>query len=159
MMKLKKNLIRKILLFSLWSVLIAASGVVQAGQADGPKSIQLKIGTILASNEGKNFDPRLSAMKSQLNVFKYQSYQLLKEEAKVVLWKGNAAFEIPGGRSLTVTPQEYRDNRISLKVRLMKGDQSFLDTVVRLRNGGRFLLGGPAHETGVLILSIGASTR
>lgn len=158
-MKLKKNMIRKILLFSLGVALIAVSSPVQAGQAGTPKSIQLKIGTILASNEGKNFDPKLAPMKNQLNVFKYQSYRLLNEETKEVLWRGNAAFEIPGGRSLTVTPQEYRDTRIALKVRLMKGDQPFLDTVVRLRNGGRFLLGGPAHETGVLILSIGASVR
>jgi hypothetical protein len=154
----KKKLIPKILLFSFGWVLIAAYGLGQAGQSD-PKAIQLKIGTILASNEGKNFDPRLAPMKNQLNVFKYQAYQLLKEETKVVPWKGNAAFEIPGGRSLTVTPQEYRDDRIALKVRLLKGDQPFLDTVVRLRNGGRFLLGGPAHENGVLILSIGASTQ
>jgi hypothetical protein len=158
-MKLLKNLIHKILLFSFWCVLIAPSGVGQAGQAESPTIIQLKIGTILATNEGKNIDPKLSAMKSQLSVFKYRSYQLLKEETKDVPWKGSAAFEIPGGRSLTVIPQEYRDNRISLKVRLLRGDQPFLDTVVRLRNGGRFLLGGPAHEAGVLILSIGATAR
>lgn len=154
----KKKLIPKILLFSFGWILIAAYGLGHAGQSD-PKTIQLKIGTILASNEGKNFDSKLAPMKNQLNVFKYQSYQLLREETKEVPWKGNASFEIPGGRSLTVTPEEYRDDRIALKVRLLKGDQPFLDTVVRLRNGGRFLLGGPAHENGVLILSIGASTQ
>jgi hypothetical protein len=139
--------------------LAAALAVAQAGEADSPRAIQLKIGTILATNQGKNFDPRLAPLKSQLNVFKYQSYQLLKEETKDVAGKGDAVFEIPGGRSLTVTPQEYRDDRIALKVRLTRGDQPFLDTVVRLRSGGRFLLGGPAHEGGVLILSIGASAQ
>lgn len=156
-MKLQMNLVRKIALFSIgW---VAIHGLVQAGEAGSPRSVQLKVGTILATNEGSNFDPRLAPMKSQLGVFKYPSYRLLGEETKDVAWKESASFEVPGGRMLTLISQDYRDGRISLKVRLMKGEQPFLDTAVRLRSGGRFLLGGPAHDGGVLILSIGASVQ
>jgi hypothetical protein len=118
----------------------------------------VRIGTILASNESEDFDPKLSRMKNQLEVIKYSSYRLIKEESQRVGWRSNAVFEIPGGRSLIVVPQEYRNERLALKVRLIEGEKPLLDTTVRLRNRGYFLLGGPAHEGGVLILSISAMT-
>lgn len=119
----------------------------------------MNIGTILASNESDDFDAKLSKMKNQLEVIKYSSYRLIKEESQKAPWNGNAAFEIPGGRTLTVIPQEYRNNRLSLKVRLQEGEKPLLDTTVRIRNRGNFLLGGPPHEGGVLILSISATTQ
>jgi hypothetical protein len=120
----------------------------------GQQAVQVKIGTILASNEWEDFDPKLDRLKKQLEVIKYSSYRLIKEEAKKVPWQANVVFEIPGGRSLVVMPQEYRNQRLSLKVRLLQGDKPLVDTTVRLPNRGNFLLGGPAHEEGVLILSI-----
>lgn len=155
-MKPPKKPRRQSLLFSLWLLLLGGS----VGAADkGPQGVQLNIGTILASNESEDFDARLSKMKNQLEVIKYSSYRLIKEESQKVPWNGNALFEIPGGRTLTVMPQEYRNNRVSLKVRLLEGEKPLLDTTVRIRNRGNFLLGGPAHEGGVLILSISAATQ
>jgi hypothetical protein len=34
-----------------------------------------------------------------------------------------------------------------------------VDTNVRLNNGGNFLLGGPPHEGGALVLSISATAQ
>ena len=154
------NLLRKpfrlTLLFSFSLVLL--SGGLDAAEK-GPQGVQLNIGTILASNESDGFDSKLSKMKNQLEVIKYRSYRLVKEESQKVPWNGNAVFEISGGRTLNVMPQEYRNNRISLKVRLQEGEKPLLDTTVRIRNRGNFLLGGPAHEGGVLILSISAMTQ
>ncbi|MBI2089506.1 MAG: hypothetical protein HYT78_12320 [Deltaproteobacteria bacterium] len=145
----------RILLCSLLLWLFAA----RLGAAErAPQGVQVRIGTILASNESEDFDPKLSRMKNQLEVIKYSSYRLIKEESQRVGWRSNAVFEIPGGRSLVVVPQEYRNQRLALKVRLIEGEKPLLDTTVRLRNRGYFLLGGPAHEGGVLILSISAMT-
>jgi hypothetical protein len=135
------------------------SAAVLAAAEKGQQEVDLKIGTILASNQNDDFDPKLSKMKNQLEVIKYRSYRLIKEETQKVVWKANAAFDIPGGRSLVVVPQEYRNKQLSLKVTLLEGDKPLLDTTVRLRNRGNFLLGGPAHEGGVLILSISAATQ
>lgn len=156
MMNPQGNLPRASLLFSFWLFLSAA---VLAAAEKGQQEVDLKIGTILASNQNDDFDPKLSKMKNQLEVIKYRSYRLIKEETQKVVWKANAAFDIPGGRSLVVVPQEYRNKQLSLKVTLREGDKPLLDTTVRLRNRGNFLLGGPAHEGGVLILSISAMTQ
>jgi hypothetical protein len=146
------------LLFSLCAIL----GSAPAGAAEAEKSPQgvlLKIGAILATNQADCLDSQLSKMKQQLEVIKYRCYRLIREESQKGSWQGNTVFEIPGGRTLVVTPQELRNNRISLKVRLLEGEKPFVDTTVRFPNKGNFLLGGPAHEGGVLILSISAMTQ
>jgi hypothetical protein len=57
-----------------------------------------------------------------------------------------------------VIPKEYRDNRISLKLVLVRDSRPLVNTVVALRNEGTFLVGGPRHQDGVLIIAIGAQS-
>jgi hypothetical protein len=121
--------------------------------------VQLKIETILASNQSDDFDSRLKPMEKQLKVMKYRSYRLLKEDVQSIPWKESATFEIPGGRSLMISPQESKDKQIALKVRLTEGAKPLLDTTVRLQSRGHFLLGGPPHEGGALVISISASAQ
>jgi hypothetical protein len=122
--------------------------------------VQVTIGTILVSNQNDEFDPKLKNMEKQLRVLKYRSYRLLKDETQTVPWRGDKSFDIPGGRSLTVTPQEFQNNRVSLKVRLTERNKPLLDTTVTVPNKGHFLyLGGPPHEGGTLVLSISAAAQ
>jgi hypothetical protein len=155
-MTLLGRMLKQALLFSL-IYLIAAFSV--NGAENKSQTVRVKIGTILANNQSDDIDPKLNAIRNQLKVMKYRSYRLLKEETQSVPWQGNAAFDIPGGRSLIVTPQEFRNKQLALKVHLQHGDKPIVDTTVRLKNGGNFLLGGPPHEGGVLVLSISAATQ
>lgn len=151
-MTLLRNLLKPSLLSSLLLLVVCAEGA-----ENGSNSVQVKIGTILASNESDQFDARLKPMERQLKVMKYRSYRLLKEDSQSVPWNDNATFEIPGGRSLAVSPQDSKDKQIALKVRLTEGTKPLLDTTVRLQGRGYFLLGGPPHEGGALVISISAS--
>jgi hypothetical protein len=58
-----------------------------------------------------------------------------------------------------VRPQEVTNNQLSLRVQLKQADKPQLETTVRMNNGGNFILGGPPHEGGVLVLSISAHAR
>lgn len=152
-----RRLLKRALLFS-WLIYLAAACPVNSAE-NNSQTVRVKIGTILASNQSDEIDPKLNTVKNQLKVMKYRSYRLLKEETQNVAWQGNAVFDIPGGRSLVVTPQEFRNKQLALKVRLQHGDKPVVDTTVRLKNGGNFLLGGPPHEGGVLVLSISATSQ
>lgn len=155
-MKLRRNRRRRVLLFSFWLVLLA----VGAGAAEKSQSpVQVRIGTIFATNETECSDPSLAKMKSQLEVLKYRCYRMLKDETQKASWRGDATFEIPGGGSLVVTFQEFRNKRIALKLRWLEGEQPVLDTTVTIPNRGSLLLGGRPHENGVLILSVSAATQ
>ena len=151
-MTLLRNLLNLSLLSSVLLLPLYAEGA-----EDGSKPVQVKIGTILASNESDQFDARLRPLERQLKVMKYRSYRLLKEDTQSVPWNDNVTFDIPGGRSLAVSPQDSKDKQIALKVRLTEGTKPLLDTTVRLQGRGYFLLGGPPHEGGALVISISAS--
>ncbi|MET0586180.1 MAG: hypothetical protein ABW099_14975 [Candidatus Binatia bacterium] len=155
-MKLLKKPPLRVLLFSLLAMLaVAVTGTAQTQ----PQNIEVRIGAILASNQNDEFDARLKGLEKQLRVLKYRSYRLLTDKSENIPRNGNKVFEIPGGRSLMVTPQEFQDNRIALQVRLTDGKKPLLDTTVRIANKGNFILGGPPHEGGVLVLSISATVQ
>jgi hypothetical protein len=144
------------LLFSSLTFFVAA--YLRAAE-NSPQTVLVKIETILASNQSGEFDSRLKALEKQLRVLKYRSYRLLKEESQNVPSQGSASFEIPGGRSLIVWPQDFRNQQVALKVRLQGGQKPLLDTTIRLPNKGNFILGGPPHDGGVLVLSISANAQ
>jgi len=146
----------KALLFSyiLWAAVLGVSAADKSFQ-----SVQITIKTISAGKQGDEFDARLAPLEKQLKALNYRSYRLLKEETQMARWQGNANFEIPGGRVLTVRPQEVTNNQLGLRLQLKQGDKPQLETTVRLNNGGNFILGGPPHEGGVLVLSISATAK
>jgi hypothetical protein len=62
-----RNLLKASLLSSLLLVAVYADGA-----ENGSKPVQVKIGTILASNESDQFDARLKPMERQLKVMKFR---------------------------------------------------------------------------------------
>jgi len=123
------------------------------------RRVEVRIGAVLASNSGKEFDQRLAAMHRQFDsLFAYSSYRLVKEERQEVAWGGKVGFDIPGGRYVLVIPNEFRDNHILMKVMVLEGARPIVNTALSLRYHATFLLGGPRQQEGVLILSIGAGT-
>lgn len=148
-------------------LLVALVGVDAAFAADGTpeaqrtpaEAVEVRIGAVLASNSGKEFDARLASMHHQFNtLFPYSSYRLVKEQRQRVPWGGRVGFDIPGGRYVLVIPREFKNNRVSMKVMVIDGSRPIVDTALSLRNHGTFLVGGPRQRDGVLILSIGADT-
>ena len=146
------------LVVSAW----VACGSVAWGQAhadDQDGAVEVRIGAVVASNSGQAFDQRLIALQRQFaSLFHYSSYRLIREERRRVAWKRQAEFNLPGGRFLLVMPREYKDGRVSLSLMLAHGTRPLVNTAFALRNHGTFLVAGPHHEDGVLIIAIGAST-
>ena len=143
----------------LFNFLLCSAVVIAHAAEPSFRSVQITIKTIAAGKQSSEFDARLAPLEKPLKALNYRSYRLLKEETQTARWQGNANFEIPGGRVLTVRPQEVTNNQLGLRVQLKQGDKPQLETTVRLNNGGNFILGGPPHEGGVLVLSISATAK
>lgn len=123
-----------------------------------PPAVEIRIGAVLASSSGQNFDHRLASLRRQFDsLLPYSSYRLIQEERRRVAWQREAEFRLPGRRYLLVIPREYKNGRVALNLMLVQGTRTLLNTAVSLRNNGTFLVGGPSHEDGVLIIAIGAS--
>ena len=130
------------------------------GAAAGADLVELRIGCVLATNSGQEFDQRLVSLRPRFNrLFRYSSYSLLKEKHQRLPLGAKMGFHVPGGRYLLVVPKEFRkDGRLALKVMLLEGARPIVDTAVSLRNHSIFLVAGPQQKEGALILSIGAET-
>jgi len=142
-------------LVSCISTLLMSSAVVYA-----ESGCEIRIGAVVASNSGRLFDPRLASLKPQFDsLFPYSSYRLLMNDKRKVQWGSRVGFDLPGGRYLLVIPREYKEGRVSLKILLIDGSRALVDTVLALRDQGTFLVGGPRHNEGVLIIAIGARSE
>lgn len=153
----------------LTSCLLAAGSLALAGPpaspgiswAEGPVGLRAQV--ILASNQpgpgGAGSDARLGALIGELRkVFGYSRYELLET------LQGSAGLNqpwrpaLPGGRALEVTPTAVRAGQVSLQVRVLgPGGEQLMASTVTLRGGQTILVGGPPHQSGVLIIALSGS--
>lgn len=114
---------------------------------------------VMASNQGiANLTGADTAgLRESLRMFPYSSYRLIQHESRPVSMAKMVEFPVPGERHLLVQPTEFKNGRVALHVMLMQGRKILVNTALKLRDGGEFVVAGPHHEGGVLILAIGAA--
>lgn len=129
---------------------------VSAFELYAQATVSLRAMVIYAANQPGGVDSRLGALAGDLQrTFRYSMYQLLDAP------QGSAALNqpwragLPGGRLLEIVPTAIQGAQYSLVVRVLgPGGQPLVNTAVRLRSGATVLVGGPTHQTGVLIIAI-----
>src|SRR5205823_2035354 len=111
--KVIMNLLEKLPTRPLLSsiLLLLAAAVLNAAESTS-QNVRIKIDSILASNQTGDFDARLKPLEKQLKVLKYKSYRLIKEETQNIPSQGSGTFDIPGSRSLSVSPQDLGNQQI-----------------------------------------------
>jgi len=139
------------LFFLLLLPLLAA---VPCGAAN---TVSVDVGAVYASNDGTSVDPALGTIRGKLkSMFNYTSYRML-DRKRLTLPIGEAGeFELPGRRTMRATPLPAQGDKVRLSIRISEGQRNLLTTTLGLRRGGMVLVGGPPHQSGVLILIISA---
>lgn len=145
--------------FSVCLVAAFVGGAVALPGSAWGQTVSFQVQVIYAANQEGGVDSRLGGLAENLKkTFRYSMYQLLDAP------KGSAALNevwrttLPDNRSLEITPTGVQDGQHSLAVRVLLADgKTPVNTVVRLRRGSTVLVGGPAHQKGVLIIAISAS--
>jgi len=126
--------------------------------SEAGEMVALRVNCVLASNSGQEFDQRLGELKPRLNrLFRYTSYNLVKEKREKVTVGGKLMFEVPGGRYLIVLPKQFsNDGSVQMKVVLLENGRPIVNTDISLKKSATFMVGGPQHNDGALILAIAA---
>jgi hypothetical protein len=128
-----------------------------SGSAAAAEAVSVEIGSVYASNEGSSMDPVLGNIRGKLqSMFNYTSYKLLDRKRRSLAVGETGEFELPGRRSMRVTPVPAQGNKVRLSVQISEGAKNLLTTTLGLSRGGMVLVGGPSHQAGVLILIISA---
>jgi hypothetical protein len=139
-------------LLALVALLWGAAGVSAA--ANG---VTVDVGAVYASNEGSSIDPALRHIRGKLqSMFNYTSYRMLDRKSRTLAVGEAGDFELPGRRSMRVSPLPSPANKVRLSIRIEEGGKNLLTTNLGLPRGGMVLVGGPSYEAGVLILIIAA---
>ena len=123
------------------------------------QALDVQITSVRATERGPS-DPELVALRPRLRrLVGYRSFQIMQRERRRCTWQTGEAFTIPGGRLLRVVPKSMRDQAVVMQVKLLDGDRSLIDTVVRLQNHGVMLFGVDDDrrvEDGALIIMLRA---
>ncbi|MBN2289974.1 MAG: hypothetical protein JXQ83_11630 [Candidatus Glassbacteria bacterium] len=133
--------------------LLAGTGQLAAQQ------FTITVRQVAADNSGGGVDPELADVKKDLGSLNYNTFRLKKTVKIQCGLAEEKTLELLGDNRLTLQPQGYQDGRIRLKVKLSPADSKDrgMDTVLRIPDGGTFLIGGPSYGEGVLILAFTAS--
>jgi hypothetical protein len=149
--------------------------VSQTSRAPGPNEqrVRITVRAIAASDEGPGgLDEKLAPIAPHLKnfgeQFRYRTYKLLQEQRFDLDWKSPAQIELPGSRSLQVTPRQLAaDGKIRVHLELLGEHPQHsrkLHTDYSIQRGGTLLVGGlrvdPRDEkAGTLLIAVTQETE
>jgi hypothetical protein len=140
------------------ALLISLTAAGLPPPAAGADAVRLGVDVIYASNEGQRVDPSLAGVERQLRTFRYSSFRRLGSHQLVRSIGQQGTIPLPGGRTLLLAPQGVSGGSVVLLLSIQGGGRAPFNTELKLANGGTILVGGPAHEAGVLILAVTAAS-
>jgi len=124
-------------------------------QADAgvEQRVRVTVRAIAASNDAAaapGMDPKLGPIAPHIEgfgeQFRFRSYKLLQEQTFNLDWKAPAQMELPGSRSLQVTPRSLDpDGKIKVHLELLGAHPAHsrkLHTDYAIQRGGTLLVGG-----------------
>jgi hypothetical protein len=131
--------------------------LLSAVPSEAGNPVFVEVGAIYASNAGTSIDPDLGTIRGKLqSMFNYTSYRMLDRRRRSLSVGETGEFDLPGRRAMRATPLPAQGDKIRLSIEITDGSRKLLTTTLGLRRGGMVLVGGPAHQAGVLILTISA---
>ena len=138
----------------------------------GDQRVRITVRAIAASNDGDGLDPRLAAIAGHLKSFgeqfRFKSYKLLQEQSFDLDWKSPAQLELPGSRSLQVTPRQVTpEGKIKVHLELLGEHPQHsrkLHTDYSIQRGGTLLVGGlqvdpSSDKAGTLLIAVTQATE
>jgi hypothetical protein len=148
----------------------AALLIAQADAGVVQRRVKITVRAIAASNdpaEPAGMDPKLSPIAPHIDAFgeqfRFRSYRLIDEHSFDLDWKTPAQVELPGSRSLQVTPRQLdSDGKIKVHLELLGEHPAHsrkLHTDYAIQRGGTILVGGirvdPQNEkAGKLLIAV-----
>lgn len=119
---------------------------------------QVKV--IHAATGSSHVDPGIERLVQEIeSVFKYTDYRLIKNKQMALQENQTGIIDLPGNRTLLLTPVNMAGNRISYQIRIEKNRSPVFKTQVLLKNHDSITIGGPQYKKGVLLFNIRGDVR
>lgn len=141
-------------------LLLSLAMMPRVGWAQGASSgaaspaVKLRMWTVHATNAHTKTDDKLSRISKHLRRLKYTGFRYVDTQGGTVRRDGQIQMPIPGGRSVQLTLLSKTAEKAKVRVRIKGKRAVILDTTVSIRRNGFFMVAGPKHDGGVLVLPI-----
>lgn len=160
---MKTTSIRRLLpLALLLSALTAAPPAIAEG---GNKStseqragrVTLEMPVVYATTQHSRIDPELKNLVRYLRNLRYTGYELIDTKRVVLAPKGSDSYTLVGNRKVRLDLLSKEEKRVRVRVQITgaKG-MKLLDTTIWVNRNGTFIVAGPKHKNGVLVLPLTA---
>ena len=146
---------------------LAVEGGPDAGTAPDAARVRITVRAIAATSGAEWTDPKLAPIAVNLaefaKDFRWRNFRLLGEDTFDLAYQSAAQMELPGSRSVQVTPRQMSpDGRIKVHLELLGEHPSHarkLHTDYSIQRGGTIFVGGlrldPAKpDAGTLLVAI-----
>ena len=116
--------------------------------------VQISLWTVHATNKKQGVDGGLKRIAKHLRNLNYTGFVLLGKEKAGLQAQGKKQFNIVGEKVVEVTVLDRNEKRARVRVQVHSPKGKLLDTTVSIRRNGFFMVAGPKHKKGVLVLPI-----
>ena len=120
----------------------------------GPGKVAVQLLVVAATDSHDGIDPRLEPLAKHLRFLRYRGYDLLNTHITEISPGGHATFAIAGGRRVTVSLLKKNPERAQFRVEMFSQGGKLLDTTLSVNRNGTFIVAGPKHKDGILILPL-----
>jgi len=127
-----------------------------AHRAPAAQKVDVQVMVVLATNAHNRVDPRLKSLLPHLQHLNYTGYEVLDVRNNELAPGQETSFGIAGGRRMEVQLLGRDDTQARMRVRMYSGSRRLLDTTVSIHRNRSFIVAGPEHAGGVLILPMTA---
>jgi RNA polymerase sigma-70 factor (ECF subfamily) len=118
---------------------------------EGPPSAEVKRVPDAPDDRLETFLPRLRQL------FRYKEYTSIERFRAEVPVGSTQRWGVPGDRHLEVTPESVSGGSVRLRLRLLRGGVAEVTANIQAAPGAPAVIGGPRHQTGVLIIVVWAN--
>ena len=118
------------------------------------EAVTIGLWTVQASNKDSSLDPRLSLIGKHLKRIDYTAFELISQQDAEMLVEDRKGFQLVSGHTVQVSMLSFDDERARVRVRIAEAAREILDTTVSIQRNSFFMVAGPRHGDGVLVLPI-----
>ncbi len=125
--------------------ILAAVSASWAGTSDA-ETVSVHVVQVRASNEGGEFvDPLLAGLGERLKrqYPGYHSYKRVGSDSQSGAQGEALHYTLWGERTLTLTVTAVEGDQVSMKVEALRGRETIVNTTLKVRKGGTFLIAVP----------------
>jgi hypothetical protein len=125
-----------------------------ANNVSGKVEIELMV--VHASNASERVDPQLQPVMQHLRFLSFKGFKMLSKESKGIGVGQDHVFSVAGGRRVKVKLVDRDSSRAKIRIEMFNAKNKILDTTVSIHRNKSFMVAGPKHEGGVLVLPVTA---